>query len=119
MEFQATAKYIRVSPRKVRLVAAKFAGQNVAGALATLGALPKHASRPLAKLVQSAAANAVKKQPEMRNDMLFIKSLDVMEGPVIKRYLPVSRGMAHTYKKRMTHIRVVLTDEKKGREKNK
>lgn len=61
------------------------------------------------RTIESAIANA--KQKNVSADVLRFKMIEVMEGPVMKRWHAVSKGQAHPYKKRMTHIRIVLTDE--------
>lgn len=112
MEYQATAKYIRMGPRKVRLVAKAVSGMQATVAIATLAATPKLAAKPLIKIISSALANAKVKQAQGEN--LTIASIDVMEGPVLKRWHAASKGMAHPYKKQMSHIKVILTDNKRG-----
>ncbi|MBI4062590.1 50S ribosomal protein L22 [Candidatus Gottesmanbacteria bacterium] len=112
MEYQATSKYVRVSTRKVRLLADSIRTMTPARALTYLDAMGKSAAEPMAKVIRSALSNAKEKQGA--SDALTIKSIEVMGGPVMKRWRAVSRGSAHAYKKRMTHIRVVLTDEKKS-----
>ncbi|KKU83151.1 50S ribosomal protein L22 [Candidatus Gottesmanbacteria bacterium RIFCSPLOWO2_01_FULL_49_10] len=112
MEYQATAKYIRMSPRKVRLVtdAIKRKMLTPEQALAQLAELPKRAARPVMNVLASAIANAKEKQIPL--SALRVQSIEIMGGPSMKRWHAVSRGQAHAYKKRMTHIRVTLTDEK-------
>ncbi len=112
MEYTATAKYIRISPRKVRLVARAISGKKIGVALSVLGSIPEHAAEPLRKLLESAVANAAQKKAAM--DSLVIATIDVMGGPVLKRWHAVSRGMAHSYKKRMTHVKLILKDAEKG-----
>jgi len=112
MEYHATAKYIRMGPRKVRLVARAVSGMQAAIAIATLRKTPKLAAKPLIKVISSAVSNAKAKQA--KSESLMIASIDVMEGPVLKRWHAVSKGMAHPYKKQMSHIKVVLTDNKEG-----
>lgn len=109
MEYSATAKYIHVSTRKVRLIADSVRKLSPALAVAQLAHIPKAAARPLLAVFASAIANA--KQKNAKEEMLKIKRIEVMGGAVMKRWHAVSRGQAHPYKKRMTHIRVVLTDE--------
>ncbi|MEK7073937.1 MAG: 50S ribosomal protein L22 [Patescibacteria group bacterium] len=113
MEYTATAKYVRVSPRKVRLVARAISGKKVTVALSALGSIPQHAAEPLRKLLESAVANAVQKKAAV--DSLVIKAVDVMGGPVLKRWHAASRGMAHSYKKRMTHVKLTLKEEEKAK----
>ncbi len=109
MEYQATEKYIRSSTRKVRLVADSIRKVNPMEALTKLAALPHSAAAPLAKAIASALANA--SQKKANTSALSFKTIEVMGGPAMKRFRAVSRGQAHAYKKRMTHIRVILTDE--------
>lgn len=109
MEYEATAKYIRMSTRKVRLVADAIRGLSVDKALVKLSMMPKSAATPLLKLVKSVVANARKTESEANT--LTITKLDIMGGPSMKRFRAVSRGMAHTYKKRMTHARIVVAEK--------
>lgn len=109
MEYQAIAKYIRMSPRKVRLVAHAIKRLTPAMALFRLRELPKRASGPLVDVVASAIANVKDKKADITK--MRFKSIEVSHGPAMKRIRAVSKGQAHAYKKRMTHIRVVLTDE--------
>ena len=81
-------------------------------ALVQLEHMPQLASKPLASVLASAIANA--KQKNVAVDALSFKIIEVMGGPSMKRWHAVSRGQAHSYKKRMTHVRIVLTDEKTG-----
>ena len=111
MQYEATAKYIRTSTRKMRLVADVIRGKNAAMAVNILMTLPKAAAKPFLIVLQSAIANA-KKTIETAGT-LDIKSIDVMGGPAMKRFHAVSRGMAHGYKKRMTHVRITLVDKEK------
>jgi len=109
MEFQATAKYIRTSTRKLRLIVDAIRPLRVSDALVQLAHMPKMGASSIAKVLESAVANA--KQKSVQVDSLTFKRIDVMGGPVMKRFHAVSRGQAHSYKKRMTHVRVVLSDE--------
>ena len=109
MEYQATSKYIRTSTRKLRLIADLIRSMSPSEALVQLDHLPKLAAEPMAKALASAVANASQKQ--VKGDALKIKTIEVMGGPVMKRFHAVSRGQAHSYKKRMTHVRFILTDE--------
>lgn len=113
MEYSATAKYIRTSPRKLRLVAKSMKlGGLVMDALVRLGAASQRAAGPLETALKSAVAGA--RQKNVSVDTLRIKKIEVMGGPVMKRFHAVSRGTAHGYKKRMTHVKVILTDETQG-----
>ena len=112
MEYQATTKYVRVSTRKVRLVADSIRKLSPTAALAALTHTPKAAAEPITKTIASAIANA--KQKGVDEGVLHFKTIEIMGGPAMKRWQAVSRGQAHAFKKRMTHIRVILSDDKKG-----
>ena len=108
--YEAIAKYIRVAPRKLRLVADSVRGLSPIQAVSQLSVTPKHAAKPLASVIQSALANA--KEKHAIEEDLILGTVDVQEGPVMKRWRAVSRGRAHGYKKRMSHIKVVLKESK-------
>jgi large subunit ribosomal protein L22 len=110
MEYQATAKYVHMSTRKVRLVADSVRKLKPSAAVAQLALAPKAAARPLSGVIASAMANA--KAKGIKEEMLQFKTIEIMGGPAMKRWHAVSRGSAHAFKKRMTHIRVILSDEK-------
>lgn len=103
----ATAKFIRISPFKVRVVLNIIRGKSVNEAIAILENTPKAASEPLIKLVNSAAANAENNQGLARSD-LFIAECYANEGPTLKRIQAVSKGRAYRINKRTSHITVVL-----------
>ncbi|KKU88282.1 hypothetical protein A3A64_01630 [Candidatus Gottesmanbacteria bacterium RIFCSPLOWO2_01_FULL_48_11] len=109
MEYSATAKYVRVAPRKLRLVADSIRRLTPARALLQLSQVTKRGGIPLSAVIESAIANA--KQKNVSTDLLRFRMIEVMGGPVMKRWHAVSKGTAHAYKKRMTHIRIVLTDD--------
>lgn len=111
MEIRAVSKSVRVSPRKVRLVAQVIRNQKADDALRTLYLLKKRGSLVLEKTLKSAIANATNNANLKRED-LVIKSLDVLEAPAYKRYHPSTRGRIHPYKKRGSHITIVLEDLK-------
>ena len=113
MEYKASAKYVRTSPRKLRLIGRAVSGKSVDAAVAALAALAKPTVEPLLKLILSARANAVLKKAVAEN--LVITSIDVTDGPALKRWHAASRGMAHAYKKRMSHVTVTLQDKEKGK----
>jgi large subunit ribosomal protein L22 len=106
---KAILKNYRQSPRKVRLVAGVIRGKKVAEALAMLKFVDKRAAGPFAKVVASALANAVQagKQPER----LFVKSVSVDKGTIIKRFMPRARGSASRINKRNSHISVELGEK--------
>lgn len=104
---RAIAKYIRISPFKVRVVLDIIKGKSVNEAIAILENTPKAASEVLIKLVNSAAANGENNQNLARNDM-YIAECFADEGPTLKRVQPVSKGRAYRINKRTSHITVVL-----------
>ena len=107
MEVTAYSKSVRVSTRKIRLVADVIRKQPVTRALAYLTVIEKRGAYPLEKTLRSAIANAVNNNKLAAED-LFIKALDIDEATPNKRFHPSTRGRVHPYKKRGTHIRVVL-----------
>ncbi|MCX6793524.1 MAG: uL22 family ribosomal protein [Candidatus Gottesmanbacteria bacterium] len=114
MEYTATTKYVHVSTRKVRLVADAVRKLTPSAALAALSQMTKSAAIPISKTIASAIANA--KQKSVAQELLRFKTIEIMGGPSMKRWHAVSRGQAHAFKKRMTHIRIIVEDKaaKKG-----
>jgi len=110
MEARATLRYIRITPRKARLVVDVIRGKRAGDALSMLTFMPQHASGPIEKLLRSAIANA-----EQKNisdvDRLKIKTAYVDQGPVLKRVMPRAMGRANVIRKRTSHITLVLGDE--------
>lgn len=117
MLIKAEQKYLRTSPRKLRLVAdmVREIGSPKT-ALEYLAHINKRAALPLEKVLKQAMANA-KNNAGIKEDELKIKEIIVNEGPFYKRFRPVSRGRAHSIKKRTSHIRIIL--EIKNEEKQK
>ncbi len=115
MIIKAEQKYVRTSPRKLRLVADAVRGLSPFRALAYLEKINKRAALPLAKVIKQALANG-KNNLGLSEDSLKIHELMINEGPVYKRARPVSRGMSHPIAKRTSHIRVILEakEEKNG-----
>ena len=111
MDVKATAKTVRVTPRKARLVLDNIRGKSVEEALAILQFTPNQAAGAIAKVVKSAAANA-EHNNQMNPDDLFIKSCYADEGLVTKRYMPRAKGSASQILKRTSHITVVVSDGK-------
>ena len=109
MEFTATGKYTRVSPRKLALLARSVKDVTPLAAVVRLTHINKAGAQPLQKVINSVLANA-KAQNANVNELKF-KHIQVTPGSALKRFRAVSRGMAHSYKKRMSHIRVILTDD--------
>lgn len=103
----ATAKYVRISPYKVRVVLDIIKGKSVNEAIAILENTPKAASEVLLKVVNSAAANAENNQNLARNS-LYVAECYANAGPTLKRIQAVSKGRAYRINKRTSHITVVL-----------
>jgi len=103
---KAILKNYRQSPRKVRLIADLVRGQEVSKALQTISFVNKRAGEPFAKLIRSAAANA--KSQGFEGKTLFIKTVAVDKGVVLKRMMPRARGSAARINKRNSHIKVEL-----------
>ena len=106
---QATAKFVRISPSKVRIVLDIIRGKSYNEAMAILMGTPKAASEVLVKVLKSAGANAEFKN--MIKDDLFVAEAFANEGPTYKRWWPRSHGSADQIKKRTSHITIIL-DEK-------
>jgi len=114
MEVRALEKYIRISPKKARLVADVVRGQNAVSALTTLKFMPKKAAGIIYKALNSAISNAVNNYGLTKND-LVISKITVDSGPSLKRFRPRSKGMASPILKRTSHVTVVVagTEAKK------
>ena len=110
MESKAVAKYLRISPSKVRIVADNIKGRPVESAISLLTFTPKKAGRLLLKVVKSAVANA-EQNPDVDVDNLVVKMVRVDEGPTLKRWRARAQGRAYRINKRTSHITVLL-DEK-------
>ena len=112
-EARAVQKYLRKSPRKVRLVVDSVRGENVAKAIKKLEFIKKATAPHVAKVIKSAAANLRDKFQEERFDdeELYIKEIYADEGPTLKRIQPAPMGRAHQIRKRMTHITVVVAKQ--------
>ncbi|MBI5306514.1 50S ribosomal protein L22 [Candidatus Wolfebacteria bacterium] len=113
MEKIATAKlnYLKMAPRKVRLMANVLKGLSVNEAQAQLMVNPKRPIEPLIKLLHSAIANAKNKNLTVEN--LFIKDIRVNQGPMIKRFMPRAQGRAAMIQKKMSHVVLVLGESEK------
>ena len=103
----AVAKYIRISPSKVRIVIDLIRGKNYFDALAILDNTPKAASEPVKKVLNSAAANA-EVNKGMSKDDLYVAEIFADAGPTLKRVMPRAQGRAFRILKRTSHITVVL-----------
>jgi len=109
MEVQAKAKWVRTSPRKVRLVAQTLRNLPVSEALVACSFMPKAAARDVAKVIRSAQANAENNFNLVKDD-LVIKEIRVEPGPMLKRGQPRAMGRLFSIFKRTSHITAVVED---------
>ncbi|HVV67294.1 MAG TPA: 50S ribosomal protein L22 [Candidatus Saccharimonadales bacterium] len=116
MAVKAIAKGVRISPRKVAPVAALVRGRSVEDALTILDHTPRRSALAVKKVVMSAKANADHNHGYKPNT-LQITEISVTAGPRLKRFRPVSRGMAHPFQHKTSHIRVVVDGDKREAKK--
>jgi large subunit ribosomal protein L22 len=109
MEITARAKFIRISPSKLRLVARLLPGKKVDDALSMLRFMPQRGARVLRKVVVSAVANA-EQRPQIDVDTLVVKGVMVDGGPSLKRFQSRAMGRVNRILKRSSHITVVLKE---------
>jgi large subunit ribosomal protein L22 len=105
---RATARFVRVAPRKARLVADQVRGLPVLEARSLLEFSPRGAARDIGRLIDSAAANA-ESNHDLVADELFVADIRVDEGPVLRRWRARARGRATRIEKRTSHVSVALT----------
>lgn len=121
MEIKAELKFARVAPRKLRPLAKAAAKMRIDEALNFLHFSNKKGALIIKKVLESAISNA-RNNFKLNRDDLIIKKIEIGEGSAYKRWRAVSRGMAHGYKKRTSHIKVFLTKIKEipveGEKKN-
>ncbi|MBC8394040.1 MAG: 50S ribosomal protein L22 [Deltaproteobacteria bacterium] len=110
MEAKAVAKYLRISPLKVRKVVSTIKGKPVEVALDILKFMPQKAAGILGKIVRSAVANA-DQNPDIDVDLLVIRNIIADQGPTLKRFRARARGRGSRILKRTTHITVILAEE--------
>jgi large subunit ribosomal protein L22 len=109
---QATLKWLRMAPRKVRLIADLIRGKQIEEALNLLAFADKAAARPVQKLIRSALANADTMGTDI--DKLIVKTIHVDEGPTWRRWRPRAMGRATRIRKRTSHVTVVLGEKGKN-----
>jgi len=109
MEVQSLTRYARMSPKKVREVARTIQGRKAADAVEYLTLIPLKSARLIVKTLKSAIANA-ENNNNLSSDSLIVKSAIIENGPVLKRFKAGARGTAMPRRKKMSHIRIVLTD---------
>lgn len=110
MAVKAIAKGVRLSPRKVAVVAALVRGRTVADALTILDHTPRRSALAVKKVIASAKANADHNHG-YKPDTLHITEISVTAGPRLKRYKPAAHGRALPFQKKTSHIRVVVDGE--------
>ncbi len=108
-EAKSIAKYIRIAPRKVRIVMDLIRGKDVGEAFAILKFTPKVGSEVIEKVLKSAVANA-EHNYDMNADKLYVSAASVDQGPTMKRIHPRSRGQAFKILKRSSHVTVVVKE---------
>ncbi|NQU77942.1 50S ribosomal protein L22 [Candidatus Falkowbacteria bacterium] len=118
MEVKAKARYIRISPKKVRLVLALVRGVDAEEALKQLQFINKAAARPVKKLLDSAIANATNNF-SLDKSNLFIKEIRADEGPTLKRWKPRAFGRATPLRKKSSHISIVLGERVESKDVEK
>ncbi len=110
MQAKATAKYMRVSPRKMKFVCDMVRGKNVDEALSILRFTPRKGADILEKVVKSAVANA-ENNFDMDRDSLYVAEVYANQGPTLKRWRPRAQGRAYKILKRTSHISVVVKEK--------
>ena len=108
---RAVAKYIRISPTKVKIVVDLIRGKSVAEAKAILMATQRAASEPVLKVLNSAVANA-ENNLELSKDNLYVAEVYADQGPTLQRFQPRARGRAMQILKRSSHITIILDEVK-------
>ena len=109
MEARAITKFIRVSPRKVRLVVDQIRGKGVEEALNILTFVPKRSAGIVAKTLRAAVANAENTQ-SVDVDRLFVKQVKVDEAGMEKRFMPRAQGRATRIRKRLSHVTIIVDE---------
>jgi large subunit ribosomal protein L22 len=112
MPATAFQKGVRISPRKVAVVASLVRGRKVDDALTILDFTPRRAARPVREAIKSAAANA-EHNHNYRSGSLEITDISVTSGPRLKRYMPAARGRARRFQRKTSHIKVVVEGQQR------
>ncbi|MEK7510481.1 MAG: 50S ribosomal protein L22 [Patescibacteria group bacterium] len=116
MKASATLRYIRIAPRKLRLIADLIRGKRAAHAQTILHFITKRGAKPIFKLLQSALASA-RTRFQLDPSSLYISRMLVDEGPKLKRFRPRARGKAYEIQKKTSHITIVLDEIEPGKTK--
>jgi large subunit ribosomal protein L22 len=110
MEAKAQVNYVRISPRKVKIVCDLIRGKDVGTAAALLMQTPKAACEPMLKLLKSAVANA-ENNHNMDPEKLYVSETYANPGPILKRFMPRAQGRAYRINKRTSHITIVVKEK--------
>ncbi len=111
---EAHLRHFRMAPRKISIVADLVRGKPVGAALNILRFTRRAAARPMAKLIQSAVANATDlSKGQVDIDRLFVQSISVDQGPTQRRFMPRAMGRATPIQKKSSHVHVVLAEPTK------
>lgn len=116
MPVKAIAKGVRISPRKVAVVAALVRGRTVSDAVTILEHTPRHSAKAVKEVIKSAGANA-EHNHNYKAGTLYITEISVTPGPRFKRYRPAARGRALPFQRKTSHIRVVVDGEQRPAKK--
>ena len=109
MEVQALTRYAHMSPKKMREVARTIQGRKAPEAVEYLTLIPRKSARLIVKTLKSAIANA-ENNANLSAEALVVKSAIIENGPVLKRFKAGAKGTAMPRRKKMSHIRIVLSD---------
>jgi large subunit ribosomal protein L22 len=108
--YKAHARFLRISPTKLRRIANGIRKKPYSEVIAVLENMPHKGARLLKKVINSAVANALKQNEKLDEDMIYIKELQINEGPRMKRIWMRARGRADRLLKRLSHISVVIDE---------
>lgn len=110
MEYRAAAKYVRISPRKVRMIIDLVKGKTAEEGISILKFMPHKAASIVEKVIRSAVANAANLDPNTDVDSLIIRNITADQGPTLRRFRARARGRSTRILKRTSHITVVLSE---------
>ena len=110
MEAKAHLKYLRMSPRKVKIQCDMIRGKDVKTAIAYIMQTPKAASEPMMKLLKSAVANA-ENNFNMDVEKLYVSQVFATPGPILKRVMPRAQGRAFRINKRTSHVTLAVAEK--------
>lgn len=110
MEAKAVVRHVRMSPRKMRVVANLVRGKSVDQAMSLLKLMPKKGAVVISKLIVSAVANA-EQQGDVDVDKLVVRDCNVDNGPILKRFMPRAMGRANRIQSRTSHVTVSVTEK--------